>query len=189
MRPTSIVTLVLLTLFGVGIAFWLDARETRRHWPKATPPPPPSPIYTQSPERAPDEEEIARQAREHNGRLEAGIERALVAKDPQRREAAFTFMLPELVQVDPVRVVAMLARREPGEARDSLRTEMTRQWIARDPEAAVRWMKTLSEAERLESATTAVESILAHSPEEAAALADEFGIESPVRPRLKVARD
>ena len=93
---------------------------------------------------------------------------------PRRREAVFTFLLPELVQVDPPRVIAMVARQRPGEARDTLRTEVTRQWIARDPDAAVRWMKTLPEDERRASAATAVESIIAHSPAEAAALADEF---------------
>jgi len=189
MRPISIVTLVLLTLSGVGVSYWLGAGETRRHWPKATPPPPPSPVYTQSRERAPDEEEIQRQAREHNARLESELELALLAKDAQRREAAFTFILPELVQVEPSRAVAMVARLEPGEARDTLRAELARQWIAKDADAAVRWMKTLPDAERRASAVTAIESILAHSPDEAAALADEFGIDSPLLPRLKASRN
>ena len=189
MRPTSIATLVLLTLAGVGISYWLAAGESRRHWPKATPPPPPSPIYTLSAERAPGEQEILRQAREHNANLEREIERALVTKDAQRREAAFTFMLPELVQVDPPRVVAMMGRQEQGEARDTLRTEVTRQWIARDPDAAVRWMKTLPEAERRASAATAIESILAYSPDQAVALAEEFGIDSPPLQGRKVSRN
>jgi hypothetical protein len=177
MRPTSIVTVVLATLFGVSAAFWLDAGEKpRRHWPKPTPPPPPSPIYTVSPEPAWSEAQIAELARDHNWHLEQTIERALIGKDSTRREAAFAFLLPELVQVDPDRVVAMVANLEPGEARDTLRTEVSRQWIARDPDAAVRWMKTLPEGERQASASAAVESIAAQSPGVARALADEFGV-------------
>ena len=98
-----------------------------------------------------------------------------MGKDAQRREAVFTFLLPELVQVDPPRVIAMVARQTPGEARDTLRIEVTRQWMARDPEAAVRWMKTLPEGDRRASAAIAVESIIGHSPSEAVALANEFG--------------
>ncbi|HEU5135237.1 MAG TPA: hypothetical protein VFU13_08855 [Steroidobacteraceae bacterium] len=177
MRLTSIVPLLLVTLIGVGAAFWLDAKEARKPWPKATPPPPPSPIYTPSKETAPGESEIVEMAREHNQRLAATIERALIEKDAGQREAAFTFLLPELVQVDPERVIAMLENLERGEARDTLRTEVARQWIARDPAAAVRWMKTLPEDERLASVKAAVQSIVAHSPAEAAALTREFGKE------------
>ena len=148
MRPIPIVTLVLVTLLGVGAACWIDAGEKpRRHWPKPTPPPPPSPIYTPSTEHAWSEEEIAQQAREHNARLEAEIERALISKDAQRRETVFTFLLPELLQVDPPRVIAMVARQRPGEARTTLIAEVTRQWIARDPAAAALWMKGLPEDE------------------------------------------
>jgi hypothetical protein len=176
MRPISIVSLAVVTLLGVGAAFLIDASEKpRRHWPKPTPPPPPSPIYTLSREHVPGEEEIAQQARVHNARLEAEILTALMAKDTQRREAVFTFLLPELVQVDPARVVEMVARQPPGEARETLLTEVTRQWMARDPEAAMRWMKTLPESDRRASAAIAVESTIGHSPARAAALADEFG--------------
>jgi hypothetical protein len=176
MRLTSICSIVLATLIGVGAAFWLDAKEPRKPWPKATPPPPPSPIYTPSKEVAPGEEEIAAIARDHNQRLEVEIGTALMGKDAVRREAAFTFLLPELVQVDPDRVVAMVAKLEPGKARDTLRSEVSRQWIAKDPAAAVRWMKSLPEDEGRASATTAIESIAAHSPDEARRLADEFGV-------------
>jgi hypothetical protein len=190
MRPISIVTLVLATLLGVGAAYWTDGGEKpRRHWPKPTPPPPASPIFSQSKERAWSEEEIAQQAREHNGRLEMEIERALDSRDARRREAVFTFILPELVQVDAPRVIAMMARQRPGEARDTLRTEVTRQWMARDPYAAVQWMKTLPDDERRTSAVIAFEAILAASPAEATALADEFGIANLVREQVKASRD
>ena len=176
MRPTSIVTASLAVLIGVGFAFWLNAGEARRPWPKATPPPPPSPIYTPSTERVPDEAEIADMARGHVGRLEQEIEQALAGRDAQRREAAFTFVLPELVQVDPEGTVAMLARQPEGEARDTLRAEVTRQWIAKDPHAAVLWMKSLPDNERHATAATAVNSIAAYDPAQARALAREFGL-------------
>ena len=156
MRPISLFSLVLVTVLGVGATFWIDAGEKpRRHWPKPTPPPPPSPIYTPSREHAWSEQEIALQAREHNARLETELESALNSKDAQRREAAFVFILPELVQVEPLRVVAMVARQRPGEARDTLLNEVTRAWLARDPDEATRWMKTLAENERQASTATA----------------------------------
>jgi hypothetical protein len=179
MRPISTVTLVLTALLGVGAAFWIDAGEKPvRHWPKPTPPPPPSPIYTPSAEHAWSEAEIVQQASEHNGRLEAEIERALMSKDAGRREAVFTFLMPELLQVDPARVVAMVARQKPGEARATLIAEVTRQWIASDPGAAIRWMKTLPQEERRMSAMTAVDSIFAQNPDEAITLAAEFGLKT-----------
>jgi hypothetical protein len=190
MRSTSIVTMLLVTLIGVSAAFWIDAGEKpRRHWPKPTPPPPPSPIYTLSREPVQTEAEIAQEAREHNARLEAEIEHALATKDAWRRETVFTFLLPELLQVDPARVVAMVARQGPGEARATLLKEVTRQWLARDAVEAARWMKTLPEEERRASAAAAVESMLTYGPAEAVVLADEFGISNLVRERIKASRD
>ena len=51
--------------------------------------------------------------------IELEIERALHGRDPQQREAAFTFVLPELIQVEPKRVVALFERQKPGEARET----------------------------------------------------------------------
>jgi len=174
----------------VGAAFWIDAGEKpRRHWPKPSPPPPPSPIYTPSREPVQTEAEIEQQARNHNERLETEIERALTSKNAQRRETVFTFLLPELLQVDPQRVVAMVARQAPGEARATLINEVARQWFSMDPVEAARWMKTLPEEERRTSAATAVEWTFPQSPAEATALADEFGISSTVRHKLKASLD
>lgn len=176
MKPTSIVTLVLATLVGVGTAYWLSAHETRRPWPRPTPPPPPSPIYIPSTERVPTAAEIEIEAQRHNETIALEIEHALVANDPQRREAAFTFLLPELIQVEPRRVAEMFARQKPGEARDTLRGEIARQWIARDPAAAIAWMKSLDDHERQASAAAAVSSIAPHSPAEAVVLARAMGL-------------
>jgi hypothetical protein len=176
MKPSTIVTLVTAALVCVSAVFLLGAKETRKPWPKPTPPPPASPIYHESREHAPDEEEIAMQASTRNQVVEQEIERALLDGDPQRREAVFTFLLPELIQVDPKRVVALFERQKPGEPRDTLRTEIARQWTARDLDAAVAWMKSLDERERRASADTAVESLAPYAPAVANRLAQEFDL-------------
>jgi hypothetical protein len=178
MKPTSIATLVLATLIAIGSACWIGAREppTRKPYPKATPPPPASPIYTQSPESAPSLEDIEREAREHDARLEAAIERALYSRDPTARETAFTFLLPEMIQVVPERAVALHARQKPGEPRDVLRMEIARQWITRDRDAAIRWIESLQEPERRAAAFDAVRELTPVAPEQAIYVADAFGI-------------
>jgi len=176
MKPSSIAALVLITLVGIGATHWLGASETRRQWPKPGPPPPPSPIYHDSKERAPTAEEIARMAYEHNAVLELEIQRALISRDPLRREAVFTFLLPELIQVDPQRVAALFERQRNGEARNTLRTEVARQWIARDPKGAIEWMKSLGKADSRASAIVAMNSVAAYDPKLSKTIADEFDI-------------
>ena len=178
MKPTSIVTLVVVTLLAAGSAVWIGAREPtpRKPYPKATPPPPASPVFEDVKEPAPDAEEIARMAREHEDMLVLEVERALTARDPQRRETAFTFLLPELIQIAPQRLSA-LCEREEGEARDLLRTELARQWITRDRDAAIRWMKSLeNEAERRDSAMAAVRTLASVAPHEAIYVADQLDV-------------
>jgi len=188
--PNSFATLALVALLGLGATFCTDASDkSRRRYPKATPPPPPSPIYTESSERAPGEEEISRIVAGHNARLADELEDALLSKDSRRREAAFVFILPELVQVDAQRVVEMVARQPRGEPRDTLRTELTRAWVARDAASAIQWMKSLPHEERRASGAAAVDFIFPQSPAQAAALADELGMASLVRDRRKSARD
>jgi hypothetical protein len=105
------------------------------------------------------------------------IERALVSRDQQQRESAFNVLLLELLQADPERVASMVARQEAGEARDTLRDEVARQWIKQDRDAAIEWMKSLEdEAERKASATTATRALAAIAPEQAIYVADQFGI-------------
>jgi len=176
MRPAPVTSIVAAALLALGGAWWLHAREPPRHpWPAATPRP--SPIYTSSTARAPTAREIERDAREHYALLTREIERALVARDPQQRETAFAFLLPELLQQDAPRVVELVARQEPGEARDALRTEVARQWIALDRDAAVEWMQSFeSPGERQASASQAVQSLAAVAPDQAIYVADQFGI-------------
>ena len=176
MKPTSLVMLIAASLAGVGTAIWLSAAESRKPWPKPTPPPPASSVFVPSKEHAPTVEEIELAARSNNQQLELAIERSLVAKDPQQRETAFVFLLPELLQVEPKRVVAMVARQEPGEIRDLLRGEVARLWIVTDKRAAIEWMKSLDEAERKSAANTAVASIASRDPAGAIELADELGV-------------
>jgi len=190
MRPISFANIVLVTLLGLGTAFCTDASDkARRRYPKPTPPPPPSPIYTESSEHVQSEEEISRMAASHNARLAEELEGALLSKDPRRREAAFVFILPELVQVDAQRVAEMVARQPTGEPRNALRSELTRAWISRDAASATRWMKTLPQQERRASGAVAVDFLYSQSPSRAAALADELGMANLVRDRRKDARD
>jgi hypothetical protein len=176
-RTTYIgVTVAVVAASIMGGALYLGAAEKRQPYPKPTPPPPPSPIYLPSKERAMTAAEIAAEAAFHNERLALEIERALFARDPQERETVFTFLLPELIQLEPRRVVDMVARLEPGEARDTLRNELARQWISRDRDAAVAWMKSLQEGERRASAYAATRTIAAAAPEQAIYVADQFGI-------------
>jgi len=168
MKPT-IVTVVCVALLTLGAA--------KPPHPKATPPPPPSPDFTPSPERAPTEKEIEKTSRQHYAELTRAIERALVAGNPQLREAAFTFLLPELLQVEPARVVEMVKKQQPGEARDALRDEVARHWIMRDREAAVAWIKSLeNNTERLDSAEVAISTLAPVAPDQAIEVADQFGI-------------
>lgn len=176
MKPTSIVTLVAATLAGIGTAYWLSADEARKPWPKPTPPPAASPIFKPSKEHAATAEEIELAARSHNQQLALAIERSLVAKDPQQRETAFTFLVPELLQVEPKRIVDMVAKQEPGEVRDLLRDEVARVWIQADLRAATAWIKSLGEADRRSAANTAVAVIAARDPSGAIELADELGV-------------
>jgi len=176
MNRTSIITLVAVTLAGIGTVLWLHATEPRKPWPKPTPPPPASPVFIPSKEHASSVEEIEREALSHYYQLELAIERSLVAKDPQQRETAFTFLLPELLQVEPKRIVALVAKQEPGDVRDLLRDEVARVWIQADERAAVDWIKTLDGAERSSAANTAVAVIASRDPAGAIELADELGV-------------
>jgi hypothetical protein len=177
-KTITIIAVTVVALGAViGTAYRLDARELRKPYPKATPPPPASQVFEPSREPAPTQEQIEAQARDQNAQLERAIERALVARAPQQRETAFTFLLPELLQVEPQRVVAMLQRQEPGEPRDALRDQVARQWIARDRDAAIQWMKSLEdEAERKQAAQVAVDALAASAPGQAIYVADQFDL-------------
>jgi hypothetical protein len=174
MSRTSIVSIVSATLLAVGAACWIYADEPPRKWPKPTPPPPPSPIYHDVKEKVPTEAEITRDLEEHSSRLEYEIDRALDGDDEQRREEVFVFLLPELLQQEPERVVAMVARREPGPARDRLREEVTRQWVSLDQQAATRWIKSLEGRERADSSKLAVATLKPIDPALAEALSRDL---------------
>ena len=180
MKRSSLITLVCASLVYVGTACFLGAAEPSkkptRNWPKPTPPPPPSEVYTPSKDPAPTEKETEQMARENSAMLATVIEAALVGRDARQRETAFAILMPELLQVDPQRVVAMLARQQPGEARDLLLDEMARQWVARDCDAAIEWMNSLEQADRRASATIAARTLAAIEPAQAIAVADQFGI-------------
>jgi hypothetical protein len=136
----------------------------------------PAPIHSPMMQSAPSANEIASAAQERNRQLAIAIERALVSRDSQPRETAFNFVLPELLREEPDRVIAMVARQEPGEARDALRDEVARQWITKDRDAAIEWMNSLEQADRTASATIAMRTLAAIKPAQAIAVAGQFGV-------------
>lgn len=166
---------LIIVLIGLGAAYFLvggDAREpiAEAEASRAVPP------RTSPPNTAPlgDEGQIASPARSRQLALE--LERALAASDPQLRETAFNVLLPELLQADPARVVGMVARQEPGEVRDALRDEVTRQWITLNRDGAIEWIGTLDQAERRSSAAIAMRTLAAKDPAQAIQVADQFGV-------------
>ncbi len=181
MKPSSLITMVCATLVAIGTTCWLSASEPPRKkpYPKATPPPPPSPMSTRHRRNArPTAKEIERAAREHNAmlgtgdRARAGVERIRSSARPPLRSCC-----PSCCRSSRNVSVAMLAQQEPGEARDLLRDEMARQWIARDRDAAIGWIKSL---ENVTSGRMpreiAVSALAASDPAQAIHVADQFGI-------------
>jgi hypothetical protein len=168
--------LVSAALVAAGTTTWLHAAEGRR-WPKATPPPPPSPIYQEVAEPMPTPEEIERAAAEHTARLQFEIEQALAGDDDDRVEAVFVFLLPELLQVEPARVVNMLAKMKPGESRSRLRDAIARQWVVMDQRATTEWIRSLGEDDRRASARQALTILRPIDPAAATLLVRELAVE------------
>ena len=179
MKSTSAILIATVLIAGTTCAVYLSgARETPTQDPASSP----ALVVARSTDTAAIElpERSAELSGADHARIQQialGIERALVARDPQQRETAFAFLLPELIELRPERVIAMVARQEPGETRDLLRDEVVRQWIVRDRDAAIAWMGSLeNEAEREASAVLAMRTLAATSPAEAIEVADQFGI-------------
>lgn len=190
MKPSPLLTIVFALLISVGTAHCSDSSESYQRpkvWPKPTPPPDASPIYHDVKERAPTEEEIEDDAASYYSRLERQFTEGLKSADAQKREAAMVFLLPELLQVEPKRLVDLHAGLEVGSTRDVLRTEVARLWANQNLSAAMRWMKTLDEKEQRLAVYEAVDSLLAFEPAQAAALIREFGLERDERLRKLLA--
>jgi len=169
---TLLIAAAVVVLLAVG---WMERREPQRA-------PATADARPSATTRAPSLPTVSAQSsvqstEQHNAQLQLEIERALVARDPQQRETAFNFLLPELLRADPHRVVDLVARQEPGETRDALRNEVARQWITLDRTAAVGWLQSLDdEAGRLASARVAVGALAADSPGQAIEVADVFNV-------------
>jgi hypothetical protein len=176
MSRISILTKLSATVLAAGTACWLQASEPRR-WPKPTPPPPPSPIYHDVDEPMPTPEDIARVAEQHTARLQREIEQALAGQDRDRIEAVLVFLLPELLQVEPQRVVSMVAGLAPGRARDRLRDAVARQWVVMDQRAATEWIRTLEGDDRRASARQALMTLRPIDPVQATLLVKELALE------------
>lgn len=167
------ITIVAITVVALGVAvgtaYRSDEREPAKR-PAAVAP------HAQTPQAmAPPTQPL--RAGDHYVQLEQAVERALLARDPRERETAFSVLLPELLQSDPQRAIAVWQRQAPGEPRDALRDEMARQWIRLDREAALGWLKSLEEAAgRAQAAQVAVASLAAFAPDQAIYAADQLGV-------------
>lgn len=175
MRVTVSLAALFAVLTAVSAAHFSASRDADEP-PPLTAAPVPTPIHSPVMPSAPSANESASTAKERNRQLAIAIERALVSRDSQHRETAFNFVLPELLRDEPDRVIAMVARQEPGEARDALRDEVARQWITKDRDAAIEWMNSLEQADRTASATIATRTLAAINPAQAIAVADQFGV-------------
>jgi hypothetical protein len=125
----------------------------------------------------PSEADIERAATEHTARLQSEIERALASGDNDRIEAVFVFLLPELLQVEPTRVVAMAAKQAPGKSRDRLRDAIARQWIVMDQPAATEWMKGLGDDDRRACAKQAITTLRPIDPSLAMLLVKDLALD------------
>lgn len=175
MRVTVSLAALIAVLTAVSAARFSDTRNSDEpHSQSAARVP--TPIRSPSMQSAPSANETASAAPERNRQLAMSIARALVARDLRHRETAFNFVLPELLSEEPTLVIAMVARQEPGEARDALRDEVARQWITKDRDAAIEWMDSLEQVDRRASATIAMRTLAAITPAQAIAVADQFGV-------------
>jgi hypothetical protein len=183
MRKNLITSLLALTLLTLSTACSPEAGQPDdgykrpKIWPKPTEPPPASPDYEDVEEKVLSEEDIDRAAAEYNNILQAELESALMGDDLVRRETVFVHILPELLQVDPKRVVNLHAGMKPGEPRETLCTEIAQLWASSDPTAAASWIKSLEGDERRSAAMTAVTTLAPWEPRAALRLADEFDLE------------
>lgn len=177
MRVTVKLAALIAVLTAVSAAHFSGTRDAEEpQLQSAAQAQAPAPIHSPIMQSAPAANEIVSRTPERNQQLAMAIERALVSRDSQQRETAFNFILPELLREEPARVIAMVARQEPGETRDALRDEIARQWITKDRDAAIEWMNSLEQADRTASATIAMRTLAAIDPVQAIAVADQFGV-------------
>jgi hypothetical protein len=125
----------------------------------------------------PTPEDIARVAEQHTARLQREIEQALASQDNDRIEAVIVFLLPELLQVEPRRVVSMVAGMTPGKGRDRLRDAVARQWVVMDQRAATEWIRSLEDDDRRASARQALTTLRPIDPAQATLLVKDLALE------------
>jgi len=174
-RVTVSLAALIAVLTAVSASRFSDTRDTDETHPQLTARVS-APIYSPKMSSASSAGEIISEGQDHNRQLALAIERALVSRDLHQRETVFNVVLPELLREAPDRVIAMVARQVPGEARDALRDEVARQWITKDPDAATEWMNSLEQADRQASATIATRTLAGIDPAQAISVADQFDV-------------
>lgn len=174
-RISAIAGSIALVAAATGAMVLLGTGKERP--PESASPPPAEASFAASAARATTPAEFRDAPPTRNEQIALAIERALVARNPHQRETAFAFLVPELIELDPDRIVAMVARQEQGETRIALRDEVVRAWIVRDRAAAVEWLSTFEdEGERKACAMIAMRTLAASSPPLAIEVADQFAI-------------
>lgn len=176
MRVTVSLAALTAVLTALSVARFSDTHDANEPHPQSAATQMAVPIYSPMMQSVPSADEIAPEPEELNRQRSLAIEGALVSRDSQLRETAFIVVLPELLREEPNRVIAIVSRQEPGEARDALRDEVARQWITKDRDAAIEWMNSLEPADRTVSATIATRTLAAIDPAQAIAVADQFGV-------------
>jgi hypothetical protein len=178
MRKSFATTLLAVTLITLSTACSPEDGYVRpKVWPKPTEPPPASPIYRDVDEKVPTEEDLARATEEHTAILAAELESGLLGDDAIRRETVLVYILPELLQVEPGRIVDMHKRLEPGKLRGTFAVDIAQFWTSSDPQAAMQWLKSLEGDERREAVIGAVTALAPWDPQQAVRLVDEFGLQ------------
>jgi hypothetical protein len=176
MKRSSILiaAVAVAAVIGGGVAYVMGVADARKPNAEMAMGPPMAGAANSSERALPME--AAGSTADQGRQLALAIEQALVARDPQQRETAFNILLPELIRVAPGRVADIVARREPGEMRDTVRDEVSRQWITMNRDQAVGWIGSLEERERRAAATIAMRTLAARDPAEAIEVADQFGV-------------
>ncbi|MES1263659.1 MAG: hypothetical protein ABUL69_04840 [Peristeroidobacter soli] len=169
MNTSSIVTLISAAAVAFGVVFAM--RDASVPVAESRPP-----QINAAAKPMPLTGTVPHDSRDRSEQLTLDIERALVSNNPQQRETAFNVLLPELLESEPARVIALVARQQ-GETRDAIRDEVVRLWTRKDQNAAILWMGSIeNEGERKASATVAMRTLAAIEPAQAVSVADQFGV-------------
>jgi hypothetical protein len=109
--------------------------------------------------------------------LRTAIERALVSLDPREREAAFTLLLPQLIERDPALAEQLLERCDAGPVCDELFRRALTAAADSDIERASQWVaNVLQDEKRHEAAQELTRHLARKNPGVAIEVANRFDV-------------